>query len=77
MGAVMGKSLGYILHLANTQIGTVGLQEHAVLDLDIDDIMSLNTISQGVTLQFQNAGKDIDPNLVADGAIPSAFKSED
>jgi hypothetical protein len=72
----MGKSLGYILHLANTQIGTVGLREHAVQDLDIDDIMSLNTISQGVTLQFVNVGKDIDPSMIADGAVPSAFRSE-
>lgn len=73
----MGKSLGYVLHLANTQIGTVGLQEHVVEDLDIDDIMSLNTIAQGVSIQFTNVGKDIDPSLIADGAIPSAFKSEE
>jgi hypothetical protein len=72
----MGKSLGFVLHLANTQIGTVGLQEHVVQDLDIDDIMSLNTISQGVSMQFENAGKNIDQNLIADGAIPSAFRSE-
>lgn len=69
----MGKSQGYIMHLANTQIGTVAMKEHVVTDIDIDDIMSLNTISQGVTLQFENAGKDIDPNLIAAGAVPAAF----
>jgi hypothetical protein len=73
----MGKSLGYVMSLANTQIGTVAVREHVVEGLDIDDIMSLNTISQGVKLQFKTAGKEVDPNLVAVGAIPAAFLPEE
>lgn len=72
----MSQSLGYKLHIFDTAIGRVLIKESLVENVDVDDIMAMNTISQGVDLQFQlMAEQDRDPALIAD-ALPTLYTED-
>jgi len=61
-------------YLFSTAIGTVYINQRLISDMDVEDLLQDNAISQARNLQFKQIGQEIDANgNVPDGALPSVF----